>query len=109
MSTQPQKTYYRQTELKIMDSLLTAILALVLVLLSIPATASENIELNALFKPDKSLINAEARGRVTIYDGLHYEDVEKAMDEQFERIEHMMFIRINYTQADGNIVIDDEC
>ncbi len=41
---------------------------------------------NALFKPSESMLLAEQRGRVTIYDGLEHADVDRALDTQFDRI-----------------------
>ena len=64
---------------------------------------------NILLNPSKSLLLAEDRGRVTIYDGLDAELVDHAMDEQFERIENMMFVGIRHTLPDGSVEADDDC
>lgn len=64
---------------------------------------------NALLDPSPSLIKAEASGHVTIYDGLDNVLVERALDEQFERIDSMMFVRIRYPQPDGGVEEDDSC
>ena len=66
-------------------------------------------ERNALFNPAESLLRAEARGRVTIYDGLDNRLVERALDTQFDRIDHMMFVRIRHTEPDGTLYEDDSC
>ena len=74
--------------------------------------ANERFQYNALFNPTTGQLKAEARGRVMIYDGLDNAAVEHALDEQFERIENMMFIRIRQTQAgdeEEDTVEDDDC
>jgi hypothetical protein len=62
-----------------------------------------------LLNPSKAIQVAEARGRVTIYDGLDNEVVDRAMDSQFDRIENMMFVGIRRTQPDGSVEQDDDC
>jgi hypothetical protein len=62
-----------------------------------------------LFNPSESLLRAEARGRVTIYDSLDSEVVDRALDEQFSRIENMMFVGIRHTLPDGSVEADDDC
>jgi hypothetical protein len=64
---------------------------------------------NILFNPDKALLVAESKGRVTIYDGLDSEVVDRAMDSQFDRIENMMFVGVRHTLADGSVEEDDDC
>jgi len=43
-----------------------------------------------------------------IYDGLTSNTVDKAMDEQFNRIEHMMFVRIVHEQDNGEYYVEDD-
>ena len=75
--------------------------------------ANNRFQYNALFNPTTGQLKAEDRGRVMIYDGLDNAEVERALDEQFERIEHMMFIRTRQSQADDDgeedTVDDDGC
>ena len=74
------------------------------------ADAEDGFQYNALFHPSQGLLAAEARGRVMIYDGLDNEDVERALDTQFERIEHMMFVRTRKNRPDGEVlIVDDGC
>lgn len=73
------------------------------------AASTDDYFENVLFSPGKATLAAEARGRVTIYDGLTQRVVDRALDEQFERIDHMMFIRTRYTLPDGSEDIDDDC
>jgi hypothetical protein len=85
-------------------------LLLVSVLVSVPvvAGADDIFQMNALFNPSQALQKAEARGRVMIYDGLDEADVERALDEQFERIEHMMFTRTRHTGPDGFVSVEGD-
>ncbi|MDJ0738821.1 MAG: hypothetical protein QNJ91_03830 [Gammaproteobacteria bacterium] len=62
-----------------------------------------------LHEPSAALREREARGRVTIYDQLSVADVDRALDQQFERIGSMMFVRTQYPQPDGSIAGDDDC
>ncbi|MCB1724927.1 MAG: hypothetical protein H6959_10370 [Chromatiaceae bacterium] len=64
---------------------------------------------DALLNPSKAVLLAEHRGRVTIFDGLDEDVVDRALDEQFERIDHMMFIRTRHVQEDGVVASDDDC
>jgi hypothetical protein len=59
------------------------------------ADANDGFQYNALFNPSPAQLKAEAHGRVMIYDGLDNAVVERALDQQFGRIEHMMFTRIH--------------
>jgi hypothetical protein len=62
-----------------------------------------------LFHPTQSLLKAESRGRVTIYDGLDNRQVERALDTQFGRIDYMMFVRTRHTLEDGTVEEGDDC
>ena len=39
---------------------------------------------------------------------LDSETVNRAMDEQFDRIDNMMFVRTRYVEASGDHYIDDD-
>ena len=47
-------------------------------------------------------------GRVMIYDGLKSETIDKVMDEQFDRIDNMMFICTRYLQDDGHYEVEED-
>lgn len=71
------------------------------------ATPGSNAwERRQLHHPSDKLLKMERRGRVTIYDGLQETEVKRAMDEQFDRIDRMMFIRIKTEDGHG---LDDGC
>ena len=86
----------------------TGILAAGLVMLTLTASAADSYQGKVLFEPHQSQQLAEARGRIMIYDGLESKVVDKAMDEQFDRIDHMMFIRIHHTSEAGDDYVDDD-
>jgi len=69
----------------------------------------DNYDENVLFNPSDAVLHAEAKGRVTIYDGLEDRVVDQALDTQFERIDRMMFVRTRETLPDGSIEVDDDC
>lgn len=75
------------------------------------------IELRRLFQPTPAELQAEKAGRIYIYEGLRESDVDRAMTEEFDRLDSMMFVRMQrvapksdpapqeqtsyYTQNDG--------
>ena len=74
------------------------------------ASQSGEWQLAMLQEPSPAQLKMEKRGRVFIYDQLHESNVELAMNTQFERIEHMMFVRTQQTTQDGETEIaDDGC
>jgi hypothetical protein len=56
-----------------------------------------DIELRRLFEPTPAELRQERAGRVYIYDGLKEADIERAMREQYTRLDSMMFIRVKPT------------
>lgn len=78
-----------------------------------------DIELRRLFLPTEAELAAEASGKIYIYEGLRDMDVERAMEDEFKRVENMMFIRTKKTTETGEtakdpgtgtaIVHDDGC
>ena len=83
-------------------------LGAMLVPASMVAGADESFQNNALLNPSEGQLMAEARGRIMIYDGLDNEVVDRALDEQYGRIENMMFVRIQHTQPDSEVSIEDD-
>lgn len=62
-----------------------------------------------LLQPTANELSAERRGRVMIYDQMDAGVVDKALDTQFSRMEHMMFIRVQHKKPDGTVQEDDDC
>jgi hypothetical protein len=84
------------------------LLSAVLAPQALAAGAGDSYQRMALLNPSQSQLNAEARGRVMIYDGLDNDVVERALDTQFGRIDHMMFTRIPQEQDDGTVIVEDD-
>ncbi len=70
--------------------------------------ATDDWQLRMLNQPSEAQLALEKKGRVFIYDGLTDAQVDQAMDEQFERMEAMMFVRTVVTDADGESMTDPE-
>ena len=84
------------------------LLMLSILLSSASVDAVDEYQYSVLFSPSPSMLMAEAKGRVMIYDGLENKTVDLAMDEQFQRIENMMFVRTQYIQEDGDIEVEED-
>ena len=80
-----------------------------LLVFSATSVSAGDYQQNMLFSPSEHILMAEARGRVMIYDGLNNKTVEQAMDQQFNRIDSMMFVRTQYEQTDGELIADEDC
>ncbi|QVL48594.1 MAG: hypothetical protein KFB96_23965 [Thiocapsa sp.] len=65
-----------------------------------------DIDLRRLFEPSTGERAAEAKGGIYIYEGLRDIDVQRAMDEQFGRVENMMFIGTIKTDETGKTARD---
>jgi hypothetical protein len=72
---------------------------------------SEEWQQRRLFNPTPNELQQESTGRIFIYDGVKEADVERAMDDEFQRIESMMFIRTKRLSPEGDTVAyeDDDC
>jgi hypothetical protein len=64
---------------------------------TVQAKDLRDIELRRLFEPTPAELRQERAGRVYIYDGLKEADIERAMREQYSRLDSMMFIRVKPT------------
>ena len=62
-----------------------------------------------LLAPSAAQQRMEQQDRVYIYDGLHEDTVDQALDTQFERVENMMFVGVRHTTEDGDEYADDDC
>ena len=71
-------------------------------------STGENWQTRMLFTPSEQQLAIESKGRVMIYDGMRSADVEKALDETFDRIDSMMFVNTVVTDAEGVPVHDPE-
>lgn len=71
--------------------------------------ANDSFHDNPLFNPDANLLEMESTAHIIIYDGLPNKIVERALDQQFDRIENMMFTRIRYNDDNEVITEDDDC
>jgi hypothetical protein len=87
---------------------LLVILALLVPMGAVSAADISEIEKRRLFEPTDAEIDAEAAGRIYIYEGLSEADIDRAMDEEFERVENMMFIRVKKTDQNGEVIKDPE-
>ena len=65
-------------------------------------------QMSLLFNPGEHQYEMEHRGRVFIYDGLRDTVIEKALDEQYDRIEGMMFVNTVVTDDNGVPLTDPE-
>jgi hypothetical protein len=65
-----------------------------------------------LMEPNQVERKHESRGKVFIYDGLEADKIDRAMDENFDRIDNMMFTRVHNPPPPGSdepVVLDDGC
>jgi len=77
-----------------------------------PASPDKRYDLRRLMQPSAAELASEERGHVHIYDSLEINEVDVALDANFDRIQNMMFTRIHHlppTGAGPMEVEDDGC
>jgi hypothetical protein len=83
----------------------SVIAALFLTAAPVQAAFSESVferwQMKRMFQPAQSQLMLEQKGKVFIYEGIKDNDVSRVMDEEFERIESMMFIGTVVTDKAG--------
>ncbi len=92
-----------------MRNRITVIAVWVFLLTSAGQTAyadQKSWQMATLFSPSSAQLEREEKGRVMIYHGMKDVDVERAMDEQFDRIEAMMFTGTVVTDSTGQPLRD---
>lgn len=75
---------------------------------SVEADDLREIQLRRLLEPTPAELAQEREGRIYIYESLTKEDIERAMEAEFNRVESMMFIRVPKTDESGEIMRDEE-
>jgi len=74
-------------------------------------------QMQNLFEPSQAQLDREHQGHVMIYHGMKDSDIDRAMDEQFDRVETMMFTGTISTDEDGQplhdsvtgaVIVDDD-
>ncbi len=70
---------------------------------------ADDWQLRRLNNPSTAEITTEQNGRIFIYDALEDPLVDKALDNNFSRIESMMFVRTEYPASDMEDLPDDDC
>lgn len=73
-----------------------------------PADPLTDWQERRLFHPSELELHNERQGRIFIYDGLSDKIAQRAVDEQFHRVQHMMFTNTIVTDDTGEPVRDEE-
>ena len=93
------------------DTIIIPMLVIITAFLARPVTvsAADSWQEKMLFNPTPAQLEMEqTRSRIMIYHGLKDMQVTTAMDDQFDRIEHMMFTGTMATDNQGEVLIDEE-
>lgn len=84
--------------------------ALLLTIAPVQAAFSQSVyerwQLKRLFEPAKSQLKLEQKGRVFVYEGLQDKVINRVMEDQFERVETMMFVGTVVTDEKGRVKKD---
>jgi len=70
--------------------------------------SSNSWQMTRLFHPSQADLASEKKGKIIIYSGLTDKTVAMALDENFYRIEAMMFTKTILTDAKGTPLRDAE-
>ena len=70
------------------------------------ASSSESWQMKRLLHPTDAVLASEKKGKIIIYSGLTDKVVDKALDENFDRIDAMMFTKTIKTDATGDPLRD---
>ena len=103
------QTHKRRAAMK--DTIIIPTLVVIAAFLSRPVTvsAADSWQEKLLFNPTPAQLETEQkRDRIMIYHGLKDVQVTSAMEDQFDRIEHMMFTGTVVTDSRGETLIDEE-
>lgn len=76
------------------------------------AVSEDSYDLRRLMKPSAAELASEKKGHIHIYDALEINQVNAALDENFDRIQNIMFTRIHHLPPTGTgpaEVEDDGC
>lgn len=65
------------------------------------ASPQDRYDLRRLMHPTPAELTSEERGKVRIYDSLEINEINAALDDNFERIQNMMFTRIHHLPPTG--------
>ena len=105
------KKHTKKTNKSAKQQFLTQVLVLsFMASVTLSAQANDSYQHKMLFTPNSGMVKAENHGRVMIYDGIKNDVVDVALNEQFDRIENMMFVRVVHVQEDGEEIADeDDC
>lgn len=69
----------------------------------------EDWQLQIALQPPGYILSVEdQQQRVWILEGLHSRDIDQVMTDQFDRLEHLMFVKTRHEGPAGEEVVDDE-
>ena len=74
-----------------------------------PVIAGQGWLERRLLAPSAAQQRMEQQDRIYIYDGLHEDTVDRALDTQFDRVQNMMFVGVRHTAVNGEEYADDDC
>ena len=72
------------------------------------APSADRWQIRRLMQPTPAELEREAKGEVFIYENLKDTEVRTALDANFDRIEHMMFIGTLTTDGSGEVRRDPD-